>query len=203
MQNGNTFMPLPQSDPMDLFSHRTNSSSESKFLEDSRMNSNPGTTSSHGSQRLIPNWSDILPPPPPEQPPPASPNATQNMYNYRRPSAQQVRKLGLLTRFLTFVPNLNHFTFRMQVCLFRHKSPASMCATWAALKDPEGQCRISWAFRIMACSPGWPMNMGKPLTFTKILRNIIPAVCMPSCLRHPNSIRLEIALSWPEMRSHH
>ena len=93
-------MPLPQSDPMDLFSHRTNSSSESKFLDDSRMNSNPGTTSSHGSQRLIPNWSDILPPPPPEQPPPASPNATQNMYNYRRPSAQQVRKSVFPTCFV-------------------------------------------------------------------------------------------------------
>ena len=96
LQNGNTFMPLPQSDPMEFFSHRTNSSSESKFPEDSRLHSNPGTTSSHNSsnQRIIPNWSDILPPPPPDQPPPPSPNSNKNFYNLRRqPPIQQVRKV--------------------------------------------------------------------------------------------------------------
>ena len=100
------FVSLPQSDPMDfLASHRTNSSSESKFLDESRLqHSNPGTTSSHGShqQRKIPNWSDILPPPPPpdQPPPPGSPNnAAKHLYNFRRQSSQQVSEK------LYFFPN--------------------------------------------------------------------------------------------------
>ena len=111
LQNGNTFMPLPQSDPMEFFSHRTNSSSESKFPEDSRLlHSNPGTTSSHNSsnQRIIPNWSDILPPPPPDQPPPPSPNSNKNFYNLRRqqPPIQQVRKV--------FYPKLSNSMLYLQ-----------------------------------------------------------------------------------------
>ena len=109
------FVSLPQSDPMDfLASHRTNSSSESKFLDESRLqqqHSNPGTTSSHGShqQRKIPNWSDILPPPPPpdQPPPPGSPNqAAKHLYNFRRQSSQQVK-------------NQNTFLIQKLICPFQ------------------------------------------------------------------------------------
>ena len=107
------FVSLPQSDPMDfLASHRTNSSSESKFLDESRLqqqHSNPGTTSSHGShqQRKIPNWSDILPPPPPpdQPPPPGSPNnAAKHLYNFRRQSSQQVIIQNTLFNTKTYLP---------------------------------------------------------------------------------------------------
>ena len=110
------FVSLPQSDPMDfLASHRTNSSSESKFFDESRLqqqqHSNPGTTSSHGShqQRKIPNWSDILPPPPPpdQPPPPGSPNnAAKHLYNFRRQSSQQVK-------------NQNTFLIQKLICPFQ------------------------------------------------------------------------------------
>ena len=109
------FVSLPQSDPIDfLASHRTNSSSESKFLDESRLqqqHSNPGTTSSHGShqQRKIPNWSDILPPPPPpdQPPPPGSPNqAAKHLYNFRRQSSQQVK-------------NQNTFLIQKLICPFQ------------------------------------------------------------------------------------
>jgi hypothetical protein len=101
LQNGNTFMSLPQSDPQqqqqqqqqDFLSHRTTTSSssggDSNKLPDHhplsqsfdarnsrQQHSNGGTGSSQGSHPYVPNWSDIFPPPPDQPPPPQSQNSS-------------------------------------------------------------------------------------------------------------------------------
>ena len=91
LQNGNTFISLPQSEAQQDFFSRTTSSTEAdnKRLPPTSTNS----SISQNSPFFVPNWSEIFPPPPPEQPPPIprsqnSSPLTSSMFNFR----QQVRR---------------------------------------------------------------------------------------------------------------
>ena len=110
LQNGNTFMALPQNDPsqQDFLSHKTTSSSggesfsNSKYLDNNvsptdaaagRQNRTATGSSSGRSapgslgQTYIPNWSDIFPPPPDQPPPPAGdspPNSPRSVVRSRQ-----------------------------------------------------------------------------------------------------------------------
>ena len=145
LQNGNTFVSIPQTDPQDYLSRNSSSSEAEKRLaaaaaaaqaagstlaSGSTVSGNGSTI--HSGQLFMPNWSEIFPPPPPDQPPPIVPVTSGCGPSPPNTSAR------------------NLFNFRQQVKLLLGQKSANFCGklvkTWGVIS--EMQFDLLWFYSI-------------------------------------------------------